>query len=200
MTLALWATVIIGAFTILIAFIQMDIMRIQREIMEKQTELMNRQLTIAEEQAAIVLRQLSQVAELEMSVALDNFDQAGSAALSVYVENKGTKSANGFTWHLGVQHLPGVLIKAFSVEPVGQLAADPLELEGRKYRLFKHRVHSDLYKGRMARVCRLQLLNIQTYSQISLLFQVTWNEGEFPGGGYRVQVLKFVSDGQEEPT
>ena len=72
------------------------------------------QLTLMRQQAIIIEQQLSKVAKLEMRAEPVGMHHGNPVSpmptfvFNILVENIGTKKADGFTWHLGVQHVDQV--------------------------------------------------------------------------------------------
>jgi len=96
-------TIIVGAATVFIAWTQLNVMSIQRDIMDEQSDLMNRQLALMEKQDAIISAQLSRAVSLECMFTATTPTRPTINAAMIYtlvVRNNGTKTADGFYWHV----------------------------------------------------------------------------------------------------
>lgn len=103
MDILIFLTLAVSVGTGIVAFIQMNIMTVQRGIMDKQTDLMNRQIDLAAKQDAIISAQLAKSVSLELRLNAPTLTKPtldSAIQCTVVIVNNGTKTADGFYWHL----------------------------------------------------------------------------------------------------
>jgi hypothetical protein len=177
-------TLVVGGFTLLLVFRQVQIMRRQQETMQSQSSLMERQLQIMQKQDELLYRRAKLELEVDFEVIKREDKSIRGYTFSFYVHNKGNKSAADYYWHILVPFDFSGLQRMEIAGNTDFLQPRSTEQNGLRYSYYCAFASEPVYPTRTILIGEISVGSIPSGKALAVLWKIISEDGAFPDVDY----------------